>query len=142
MASLIHFKWSPHLLSMIAFYLSLSPSPRISIFCNCWLQMTGFCASWFHVVVMLIRCHFICRLMVERVQENQISMENKGITVFFICLIFGFIAFARLLVDIVLSVYRAYIVQRTEESRKFCWMSSSWLFLLFNCCIIILILSL
>ncbi|KAJ9166923.1 hypothetical protein P3X46_021612 [Hevea brasiliensis] len=82
------------------------------------------------------------RSMVEGVRENQISIENKGIAVFFICLIFGFLAFVRLLVDILSSVYKAFSVQRTEKSWKFCWMSSSWLLLLFICSIILLILSL
>ncbi|KDP28977.1 hypothetical protein JCGZ_19528 [Jatropha curcas] len=82
------------------------------------------------------------RSMVEGVQDKQKSMENKGIAVFFICLIFGFLAFARILVDILLSVYNAFSVQRTEKSGKFCLMSSSWLLLLLSCSIIMLILSL
>ncbi|KAJ9145883.1 hypothetical protein P3X46_028211 [Hevea brasiliensis] len=90
----------------------------------------------------LLRDNLALRLMVERVRDNQISMENKGITVFFICLFFGFLAFAKLLVDILLSIYKASSVQRTEKSGEFCWMSSSWLLLLFSCSIILLILSL
>lgn len=83
----------------------------------------------------------ICRSKVERVLENQISMENKGIAVFLVCLIFGFLAFMRLFVDMLLSVYTAFSVQRTEKAEKFCFMGSSWLFLLLSCSIIILILS-
>ncbi|XP_048227160.1 SUN domain-containing protein 4 [Ricinus communis] len=89
----------------------------------------------------LLKDNFALRSMVEGVQKNQISMENKGIAVFFICLIFGTLAFVRLLVDILVSVYKAYSVQRTEKSREFCWMSSSWLLLLFSSSIIMLILS-
>ncbi|KAG8633519.1 SUN domain-containing protein 4 isoform X2 [Manihot esculenta] len=90
----------------------------------------------------LLSDNLALRSMVEGVQRKQISMENKGIAIFSICLSFGFLAFARLLVDIWLSLYKAFSVQRTEKSRKFCWMSSSWLLLLFSCSIILLILSL
>lgn len=70
-------------------------------------------------------------------------MENKGIAVFLICLIFGFWAFARLLVDMMLSVYMAVSVNnRSDKSRNFCGTSSSWVFLLLSCSIIIVILSL
>uniref|UniRef100_A0A2P2JQJ3 SUN domain-containing protein n=1 Tax=Rhizophora mucronata TaxID=61149 RepID=A0A2P2JQJ3_RHIMU len=81
------------------------------------------------------------RSMVEMVRENQKSMENKGMVIFLICLIFGFVAFLRLFVDMLLSVYTAFSVQRTEKPRKFCSISSSWFFLLSSCSAVILILS-
>ncbi|KAK2989600.1 hypothetical protein RJ640_027374 [Escallonia rubra] len=46
----------------------------------------------------------ILRLEVEKVRENQVHMENKGGVVFLVCLIFGSVALARLLVDMALSV--------------------------------------
>ena len=82
-----------------------------------------------------------CRSKIERVLEIQKSMENKGIAVFLICLIFGILAFVRLFVDLLLSVYMAFNVQGTE-SRKFCWTGSSWHFLLLSCTVIILVISL
>ncbi|GAV79976.1 Sad1_UNC domain-containing protein [Cephalotus follicularis] len=102
--------------------------------------------SWKSLVSMqletLLRDNSDLRSKVEKVRENQRTIENKGITVFLISLFFGFSAFVRLLVDLVLSVYEALSAQTTEKSGKFCWMSSSWLFLLVSCSIILLVLSL
>uniref|UniRef100_A0A2P2ITW3 Uncharacterized protein n=2 Tax=Rhizophora mucronata TaxID=61149 RepID=A0A2P2ITW3_RHIMU len=81
------------------------------------------------------------RSMVETVKENQKSMENKEIVIFLICLIFGFLAFLRLLADMLLSIYASCSVRRTEKPRKFCCMSSSWFFLVLSCSTIMLILS-
>lgn len=89
----------------------------------------------------LLRDNLILRSKIERVLEIQKSMENKGIAVFLICLIFGILAFVRLFVDLLLSVYMAFNVQGTE-SRKFCWTGSSWHFLLLSCTVIILVISL
>ena len=88
-----------------------------------------------------------CRAEVEKVRENQTQMENKGVAVFFICLSFGFWAFARLIVDMMLSFYRAVSVNnnnnnRSDKSRNFCGMSSSWMFMLLSCSIVIFILIL
>ncbi|XP_065881051.1 SUN domain-containing protein 4 [Euphorbia lathyris] len=90
----------------------------------------------------IVTDNFALRAMVEGVQQNQISMENKGIAIFLVCLIFGSFAFLRLSVDILVSVYKVLSIQETDKSRKFCWMSSSWLWSLFSCSIIMFILSL
>ncbi|WCJ35021.1 Galactose-binding protein [Euphorbia peplus] len=90
----------------------------------------------------LVINNFALRAMVEGVQKNQTSMENKGIAIFLVCFIFGSFAFLRLLVDIVVSVYKVLRFQETDKSGKFCWMSSSWLWSLFSCSVIMLILSL
>ncbi|GKV12378.1 hypothetical protein SLEP1_g23529 [Rubroshorea leprosula] len=91
----------------------------------------------------LLRDNADLRSKVEEVQEKQMTMENKGIIVFLVCLIFGFLALMRLLVDMLLNIYEILCDQRTEKSRKFCYMSSSWswLLLLCSCCLIILVLS-
>ncbi|KAK0571304.1 hypothetical protein LWI29_013896 [Acer saccharum] len=90
--------------------------------------------SWKSLVSMqldtLLRDNAVLRLKVDKVRENQTYLENKGVTVFLICLIFGFLALLRLFVDILLSIYLAFSFQTTQKSGKFCWMNSSWLFLL------------
>ena len=93
----------------------------------------------FYISVLIIATNF--RLKVEKVGQKQISMENKGIAVFIVSLVFGILAFVRLLIDMLLSVYMSLSVQRTEKPWKFCSFSSSWLFLLSSCSIIIFILS-
>ncbi|KAL5776099.1 hypothetical protein ACOSP7_009025 [Xanthoceras sorbifolium] len=102
--------------------------------------------SWKSLVSMqldtLLRDNAVLRLKVDKVRENQVFMEKKGIMVFVICLIFGFAALLRLFVDIFSSIYLAFSFQTTQKSGKFCWLNSSWLFLLVSCSIIILILSL
>ncbi|XP_022773559.1 SUN domain-containing protein 4-like [Durio zibethinus] len=106
----------------------------------------GEVASWKSLVSVqldaLLRDNADLRLKVEKVGEKQISMENKAIAVFAVSIVFGFIAFVRLLVDMLLSVYMSSLsAQRTEKPWKFCTSSSSWLFLLSSCGIIIFILS-
>ncbi|XP_004141528.1 SUN domain-containing protein 4 [Cucumis sativus] len=85
----------------------------------------------------LQRHNSILRSEIERVQKNQISLENKGIVVFLVCLIFSSLAIFRLFLHIVLRVY-----ERTNNSRKFCCISPSWYLLLLSCCIILFIQSL
>lgn len=85
---------------------------------------------------------FICRSQVDKIHENQTSMENKGIIVFLVSLIFAVLALVRLFLDLAVSVvYKVLSVHRTKMSGKFCWMNSSWLFLLLSCSTIIFILS-
>lgn len=84
---------------------------------------------------------FICRSQVEKIHENQRSMENKGVIVFLVCLIFAVLALVRLFLDLAVSIYKASSVYRTNMSGKFCWMNASWLFLLLSCTTIIFILS-
>ncbi|XWS24687.1 hypothetical protein CRYUN_Cryun27aG0004900 [Craigia yunnanensis] len=102
-------------------------------------------ASWKSLVSVqldsLFRDNADLRLKVEKVGEKQISMENKCIAVFVVSLVFGILAFVRVLVDMLLSVFMSLSVQRTEKPRKFCSYSSSWLFLLSSCSIIVFILS-
>ncbi|XP_057973091.1 SUN domain-containing protein 4 [Malania oleifera] len=96
--------------------------------------------SWKSIVSMqldnLLRDNAVLRSEVEKVQKNQIHLENKGVMVFLVSLIFGLLAFLRLFIDTVLSIYRL------SRSGKFCWTSSSWLFLLLSCCIVLVILTL
>ncbi|XP_050219759.1 SUN domain-containing protein 4-like [Mercurialis annua] len=88
----------------------------------------------------LLHDNVALRSMVEGVQKNQTSMENKGIAVFFICLIFGFFGLMRVLVDMLVSVYnKASSFESRENCRKFCWMSCSWLLLLFSCTIMFIL---
>ena len=68
-------------------------------------------------------------------------MENKGIIVFLVCLIFAVLALVRLFLDLAVRVFKASSVYGTNMSGKFCWMNSSWLFLLLSCTTIIFILS-
>lgn len=75
-------------------------------------------------------------------REKQISVDNKGIVIFLVCIIFSLLALVRLFIDMAVSVYMSLSVERTEKSRKFCWMSSSWLFLLVSCMLVLFILSL
>lgn len=84
----------------------------------------------------IIRGNAILRKEVEKVQRNQVHMENKGIVIFLVCSVFGLLALVKLLVDTVLSNYRS------ENSRKFCSESYSWYFLFLSSTITIIILSL
>lgn len=84
----------------------------------------------------MLRGNAILRSEVEKVRQCQTQMENKGIVVFLVCIVFGILALLRLFVDTVLSFYR------TENSRKFCSERSSWGFLLLSSFVIILIVSL
>ena len=85
---------------------------------------------------------FDYRYEVEKVRQKQMSIENKNIIIFLLCLIFSFLAVVRLFVDMAVSGYKALSVERANNSRKFCWMGSSWFFLLLSCIVTLLILSL
>lgn len=72
---------------------------------------------------------------------------------FFICMIFASLSAAKLLADIIGRVYNTcfgkvkdcvgYSTAEEEgESRKFCYMSSSWFLMLLNCVIVMFIISL
>lgn len=89
----------------------------------------------------ILRDNAFLRMEVAKGLENQRSLENKGIVVFLVCIFFGVIALVRVLVDMMLSVYMAALrVDRSEESRKFCSSSSSWLYMLLSCGIVMFIL--
>ncbi|XP_068323664.1 SUN domain-containing protein 4-like [Pyrus communis] len=103
--------------------------------------------SWQSLVTMqlnnLVRDNALLRSEVERVREKQISVDNKGVLIFLICIIFSLLALVRLFTEMAVSVYMALSVDRTtEKPRKFCSMSSSWLFLLVSCILVLFILSL
>ncbi|XP_023536020.1 SUN domain-containing protein 4-like isoform X1 [Cucurbita pepo subsp. pepo] len=85
----------------------------------------------------LQRHNAILRSEIERVQKNQTFLENKGIVVFVVCIIFSWFAILRLFLHIVVRVR-----ERTNSSRKFCCISPSWYLLLLSCCIILFIQSL
>ncbi|XP_050364846.1 SUN domain-containing protein 4 isoform X2 [Argentina anserina] len=89
----------------------------------------------------LVRDNAILRSEVEKVREKQISVDNKGVVIFVVCVLFSLLALARLFIDILVSVYTAFSVHTTEKSRKFCLLSSSWVSLLVSCIIVLFILS-
>lgn len=91
----------------------------------------------------LIRDNAILRYEVEKVREKQMSIDNKSIVIFIVCMIFSLLAVLRLFIDVAASVYKALSVEGTNNSRKkFCWMScSSWIFLLLSCILTLFILS-
>lgn len=90
----------------------------------------------------LIFPHQLFRSEVDEVRRKQASLENKGVAVFTVCCIFTLLVILRLFLDMATSVYRILSVNRTDYSWKFCAVSSSWFLLLFNCIIIIFILTL
>ncbi|KAJ4952767.1 hypothetical protein NE237_029599 [Protea cynaroides] len=52
----------------------------------------------------LVRDNAILRSEIERVQYNQVHMENKGLTVFLTSFIFGFLVMVKLFIDVVSSL--------------------------------------
>lgn len=83
----------------------------------------------------MVKGNTILRMEMEKVRQRQIHMENKGIVVFLVCIVFGILALSRLFIDMFLSFYRS-------QPRKFCSERSSWYFVLLCTCIIIIIISL
>ncbi|XP_017230592.1 SUN domain-containing protein 4 isoform X1 [Daucus carota subsp. sativus] len=83
----------------------------------------------------MVKGNAMLRLEVEKVRQRQIHMENKGIVVFLVCIVFGVLAISRLFIDVLLSFYRS-------QPRKFCSERSSWFFVLLCSCTIIIIISL
>ncbi|KAL9273930.1 SUN domain-containing protein [Drosera capensis] len=84
----------------------------------------------------LLKDSSLVRLELTKIRENQTHMENKGVVLFLTSLFFVLLAIVMIVVEKVLSVHRL------EESRKFCWISSSWLVLLLSCSTTVFILSL
>ncbi|KAL5704029.1 hypothetical protein ACHQM5_022506 [Ranunculus cassubicifolius] len=80
----------------------------------------------------LIRDNIILRSDVRKVLENQRHMEHKGLVIFILSFIFGCLAFTKVLIDMVVSVFR---IQEISP-RKFCGIRSSWFVLLLSCTII------
>lgn len=84
-----------------------------------------------------------CRFEVEKVREKQNSIEKKNVVIFIICIIFSLLALGRLFLDMAVSVYMALSgADRTNNTRRFWSMGSSWFFLLLSCTLVIFILSL
>ncbi|CAJ1958505.1 unnamed protein product [Sphenostylis stenocarpa] len=90
----------------------------------------------------VLRDNAVLRSEVEKVRENQVSMENKGVVVYCVCVIFSFLAILRLSLDMIMSIYRVLSFERKIPSRKFCQGTSSWFLLLLSCSIIIFTLTL
>lgn len=84
----------------------------------------------------IVKDNAVLRLEVEKVRANQIHMENKGIAIFLVCLIFGLLALVKVFIGIALSIY-----YRSENPGNFCTMSSSWFCLLLTCSIVTIVLS-
>lgn len=91
-----------------------------------------------------------CRGEVERVRRNQLHLENKGIVIFLVCVVFGFLAIIRSFADMVIAANvnnnnrsSSSSSSSDENSREFCSdKSCSWFYLLLSCSITIIILSL
>lgn len=84
----------------------------------------------------------------EKVQERQMSMENKGIVVSVVCITFALVAVVRILIDSAVSFCSCFLSivhssdsnDNSNKPRDFC--SSSWQLLLISCVIILFVLSL
>ncbi|XP_019152088.1 PREDICTED: uncharacterized protein slp1-like isoform X2 [Ipomoea nil] len=96
--------------------------------------------SWKSIVSMqletIIRDNANLRLKVDKVRKNQVHMESKGIVILIVCLLFGILAVVRMFIHLVFAIFRS------ENSRKFCAIDSSWFFLLLSCITTVIILSL
>ncbi|KAK7322358.1 hypothetical protein VNO77_25737 [Canavalia gladiata] len=90
----------------------------------------------------VLRDNAVLRSEVEKIQKNQASLENKGLVVFSVCVIFSLLAILRLSLDIIMSICGILSFGRTIKSGKFCLSNSSWFLLLLSCTIIIFILTL
>ncbi|KAI4320244.1 hypothetical protein MLD38_033744 [Melastoma candidum] len=99
----------------------------------------------------LQRDNAILRAQVEKVQQDQTWMENKGIVAFMACVVFVIVAITRLMVETAAHVYTVLSGHHTEEdkdkdknkARKFCCPGgSSWFLLLLSCSTTLFILSL
>ncbi|MCL7037635.1 hypothetical protein MKW94_006782 [Papaver nudicaule] len=82
----------------------------------------------------LVDDNVILRSEVERVLNNQSSMENKGVVILLVSLIFGCIALLQILIGVVRDLLRI------QKSGKLTETSSLWLVLLLSCGIIVIIL--
>ncbi|KAJ6837206.1 uncharacterized protein M6B38_121695 [Iris pallida] len=72
----------------------------------------------------------------KRVREHQVDMENKGLVVIFISFVIWCLAAAKLLIDLLLSIFR------TRMSVKFCEGDFAWLLLFLSSSFISVILVL
>ncbi|XP_057793769.1 SUN domain-containing protein 4 [Salvia miltiorrhiza] len=89
----------------------------------------------------ILKEHALLRSEVETVRRDQTHMENKGILIFLVCVVFGFLAIVRSFAD--MAVQNMNVNSWSDcISRKFCSEKSSWFYLLLSCSITIIILSL
>lgn len=98
--------------------------------------------SWKSLVSMqvdnIVKENAFLRSEVEMVKRNQLHMENKGIVIFLVSVLFGFLGLTRAFVDMMISN----VNRSSDHSRKFCPESSSWFWLLLSSSITVIILSL
>ncbi|XP_047316344.1 SUN domain-containing protein 3-like isoform X2 [Impatiens glandulifera] len=99
-------------------------------------------ASWKHDVSKqldnIIRDNAALRVEIEKIGVDEMHMQNKEMVIFFICTVFGGLGFSMVIMD---CIFR--IGSKSSSSRNFCCFgSSSWVFLLLSCVIIVIILSL
>ncbi|XP_047983825.1 SUN domain-containing protein 4 [Salvia hispanica] len=92
----------------------------------------------------ILKEHALLRSEVETVRRDQTHMENKGIVIFLVCVVFGFMAILRSFADKVVQNMNMNVDSCSSDcvSRKFCSEKSSWFYLLLSCSITIIILSL
>ncbi|XP_008806998.1 SUN domain-containing protein 4 [Phoenix dactylifera] len=107
---------------------------------NVFVSDIGELLSWKILVSLqldqLVKDNTILRSEVKRVQDHQFDMENRGLAVIFISLVFGCLAAARLVISILLSFCKL------QNSEKFCSTNSAWLTLLLSSSIVASILVL
>ncbi|XP_051129873.1 SUN domain-containing protein 4-like isoform X2 [Andrographis paniculata] len=84
----------------------------------------------------IIKENAILRLEVEKVRQNQLHLENKGIVIFLVSAGFWVLGAMGLFIDMILNV------NGLGNSRKFCSERPSWFYLLLSCSITIIILAL
>ncbi|RZC73763.1 hypothetical protein C5167_049243 [Papaver somniferum] len=77
----------------------------------------------------------ILRAEIARVLKNQIYMENKGVVILLVSIIFSGIALLKLVIDLVVNLFRI-----QNKSEKFIQISSSWLVLLLSSSIVVIML--
>lgn len=82
----------------------------------------------------LVQDNVALRLEVEAVRHNLAETEGKSYAVIFLSFTFGCLAASRLVVDLLLSIFR------THPPEKFCSSSSGWFLMLLLCSIVAFIL--
>ncbi|KAK3225904.1 hypothetical protein Dsin_005766 [Dipteronia sinensis] len=85
----------------------------------------------------LERENALLRLNVERIMENQVHMEYKGIIILLVSWVCIILTISKLFVEMTMSVCR-----KEPEFRSFCTSNFSWILLLLSCSIIGIILLL
>ncbi|KAI3851638.1 hypothetical protein MKW92_039509 [Papaver armeniacum] len=83
----------------------------------------------------LVDDNVILRAEIARVLKNQIYMENKGVVILLVSIIFGCIALLKLVIDLVVNLFRI-----QNKSEKFRQRSSAWLVLLLSSSIVVIML--